>query len=128
MNDSVNALASWALETSAYAAALVLLVIAAQSIFGKLMSPKWRYGLSLLILVRLLLPISPESRLSITNLLHSPAPELETASPSTRDLRPSLPESVGLKGAALAPEPALTALPPISASTALTPLPSKERR
>lgn len=66
-----SAAAAWmrfVLILSSRGAVLVLLVLAAQWIFRKRLSPRWRYGLWLLVLVRLALPVTPESPTSIFNL------------------------------------------------------------
>lgn len=55
-------------RTSLEATVLIALVWIAQSVFAKSLKPKWRYALSFLILVRLALPVVPESGFSIFNL------------------------------------------------------------
>jgi beta-lactamase regulating signal transducer with metallopeptidase domain/peroxiredoxin len=59
---------AWVLQTSWQAAVLAMLVLAAQLIFRKKLSPSWRYGLWLLVVMRLLMPASPQSAVSIFNL------------------------------------------------------------
>jgi beta-lactamase regulating signal transducer with metallopeptidase domain/thiol-disulfide isomerase/thioredoxin/protocatechuate 3,4-dioxygenase beta subunit len=59
---------SWVLQTSWPAAVLVLLVLIVQMIFRNKLSPAWRYGLWLLVVARLLMPVSPQSAISIFNL------------------------------------------------------------
>ena len=61
-------LAVWLWKTSWQASVLVLLVLIAQSLFRKRISPQWSYALWLLVVVRLMLPISPESSWSLFNL------------------------------------------------------------
>lgn len=53
---------------SAQAGVLVLLVLLVQGIFRRQLTPRWRCALWLLVFVRLLLPISPGSVMSIYNL------------------------------------------------------------
>jgi bla regulator protein BlaR1 len=38
-----------------------------QLLFGKLLSPRWRYALWMLVVVRLLMPVMPASRWSVFN-------------------------------------------------------------
>jgi beta-lactamase regulating signal transducer with metallopeptidase domain/thiol-disulfide isomerase/thioredoxin/protocatechuate 3,4-dioxygenase beta subunit len=59
---------SWVLQSSWQAAVLVLLVLIVQMIFRRKLSPAWRYGLWLLVVLRLLMPASPQSAISIFNL------------------------------------------------------------
>ena len=54
-----------------YASVLVVLVLVSQRLFGRVMAPRWRYGLSMLVLLRLLLPVAPESAFSLSNLAPS---------------------------------------------------------
>ncbi len=50
------------------ASVLVLLILLAQMVFGKRLAPKWRYALWLLVVVRLLLPVTPASTWSVFNV------------------------------------------------------------
>lgn len=62
------------------ASVLVLLVLAAQWLCGRRLAPKWRYALWLLVVVRLLLPVTPPSRWSLFNygtVEHVSAPEFD---------------------------------------------------
>ena len=77
------------LKSSAQAAVLVLLVLAVQWLFRKKLAPRWCYVLWWLVVIRLLLPVSPESAVSVFNWIRwqevaprSPltAPELDQAS------------------------------------------------
>ena len=52
---------------SSRAAVLIVLILAAQILGGRWLGPEWRYRLWLLVVVRLLLPASFESRLSVFN-------------------------------------------------------------
>jgi len=58
----------WILQTSWQAAVLAGLVLLAQWLLRKRLSPSWRYGLWLLLVVRLLMPVPPQSAFSIFNL------------------------------------------------------------
>ena len=67
-------------RVSARAAVLVLLVLLVQRLFRKQLSPRWRCALWMLVVARLLLPVSIESVTSIFNLLPGPAtPSTELA-------------------------------------------------
>ena len=63
-------------EVSLHAGVLVLLVLTAQSIFNRWLSPRGRYALWGLVVLRLLLPAVPGSPLSIWNLIPERTPEL----------------------------------------------------
>jgi beta-lactamase regulating signal transducer with metallopeptidase domain len=60
------------LKASWQAAVLILLVLAVQWAFGRRLSPRWRYGLWLLVVVRLALPWTIPSSVSVFNLLSLP--------------------------------------------------------
>jgi len=57
------------LKASWQAAVLILLVLAVQWAFGRRLSPRWRYGLWLLVVARLALPWTIPSSISVFNLL-----------------------------------------------------------
>ena len=59
----------WLWRSSWQAAILVALVLLVQLLLKNKVSARWRYNLWLIVLVRLLLPVLPESPLSIYNLL-----------------------------------------------------------
>jgi beta-lactamase regulating signal transducer with metallopeptidase domain len=56
-------------RTSLQAGVLVLVVLAAQWLFRKQLTPRWRCSLWLLVAARLLLPVSFGTAVSIFNLL-----------------------------------------------------------
>ena len=60
---------AWTWETSVYATLLIVLVFALQEVLAKWLTPRLRYTLSLLVLVRLLLPSLPSSGLSYENFV-----------------------------------------------------------
>ena len=63
----------WVLETSFHASVLMLFVWAAQTSFRRWLRPRWRYALSLLVLLRLIMPDVPASGFSIfSNWRHGP--------------------------------------------------------
>src|SRR5208282_3406694 len=57
------------LKASWQAAVLILLVLAVQWALGRWLSPRWRYGLWLLVVARLALPWTLPSSVSVFNLL-----------------------------------------------------------
>lgn len=60
------------LKASWQGAVLILLVLAVQWAFGRRLNPRWRYGLWLLVLIRLALPWTIPSPMSVFNLLTFP--------------------------------------------------------
>lgn len=94
----------WVLQTSWQAAVLAIVIVLAQTIFRRRLSPGWRYGLWLLLLVRLLLPNSPQTSWSIYNIAmvpgaldrSAPPPQFEFAerpSVQPRFVAPGQPET-----------------------------------
>ncbi|MBL9136577.1 MAG: hypothetical protein JNK85_11940 [Verrucomicrobiales bacterium] len=59
----------WLLRNSAHACALAALVYGLELVAGRHLAPRWRYGLWLVVLARLLVPVAPESHLSLFNLV-----------------------------------------------------------
>jgi beta-lactamase regulating signal transducer with metallopeptidase domain len=51
-------------RVSAQAGVLVLLILLAQGLLGRWLTPRWRCALWLLVIVRLLLPVSLPNRIS----------------------------------------------------------------
>jgi len=64
---SIVRAAEGVLEISLRASVVIGLVLLVQWLFQKWLSPRWRYILWLVVLVRLILPVSPQSPLSIFN-------------------------------------------------------------
>ena len=69
----------WTWKNSLQVAVLVGLVLLVQTVLARWLTPRLRYALSLLILLRLLLPAVPSSPLSLENLFR-PAARLEAHS------------------------------------------------
>ena len=69
----------WTWKNSLQVALLVGLVLLVQTVLARWLTPRLRYGLSLLILLRLLLPAVPSSPLSLENLFR-PAARIEAHS------------------------------------------------
>ena len=126
MSELVQTAAGWAWGASLYAGALVALLWCAQLIFGRWMSPAWRYGLGLLVLARLLLPLAPESAFSVSNLLPPAAPErpvpvmevVDLEMPAAVGFSPALPAAgidVAAPASPVAPRAASPSFDPIGA-------------
>ena len=69
------------MENSLQVALLVGLVLLVQKVLGRWLTPRLRYALSLLIFLRLLLPVAPPSSLSLENLF-TPAARLTASGPA----------------------------------------------
>src|SRR5262249_43696112 len=71
------------LKISLQGSILIVLVLAAQGFCGRLLAPRWRYALWLLVLVRLALPWTIPSPASLFNILklpsNAPDPQVERA-------------------------------------------------
>src|SRR5258708_5342296 len=63
---------AWVVRTSWQASVLALLIVLVQVVLRKKLSPGWRYGLWLLLVARLVIPIPPCSPLSIFNVAKLP--------------------------------------------------------
>ena len=64
---------------SAQAGLLIAVVLLVQRLFHRWLAPRWRCGLWLLVVARLLLPVSLPNRLSLFNLFSTPADEQSRA-------------------------------------------------
>ncbi len=69
----------WLLRNSAHAAVLAGVVWALERTLFKRLSPRWRYGLWLVVVVRLIIPIAPGSPLSLFNLIDFAPPSVSVA-------------------------------------------------
>src|SRR2546426_3790971 len=74
LNQAFDAFCKWTFNTSVQATALIALVWLAQWLFGKRLPPRWRYALSVLVVLRLILPVVPSSDLSLFNLWNRSLP------------------------------------------------------
>lgn len=83
---SLSELASWAWGTSLKAGVLVIAILLIQLVAGSRLSPRWRHGLWMLLLVRLLLPWSPETSFSLYRAF--PGLSHDGGRPQERDDRP----------------------------------------
>ena len=90
MQDSIAYHLPPLLKASWQGGVLILLVLAVQWAFGRRLSPRWRHALWLLVLIRLALPSTIPSPVSLFNLLNfSPAPvslSRENATPSAPNM------------------------------------------
>lgn len=82
-NQMLEAAFAWTWKTSLQATVLIALVMAAQFMFKRMLAPRWRYALGLVILFRLVMPVVPSSSFSIFNLGNLPSPKPRTTSEST---------------------------------------------
>ena len=65
---TLNEFSTWLLRASWQASVLVGLVLLVQWLFRNKLSAGWRYALWLLVVARLVMPVSPQSAVSIFNL------------------------------------------------------------
>lgn len=70
LNQAIECAGQWVWENSVAGSILILLVWGLQAALGKLLPPRWQYGLWLLVAVRLLLPLAPSAPCSIFNVGH----------------------------------------------------------
>jgi beta-lactamase regulating signal transducer with metallopeptidase domain len=68
---------AWILEASWQASVLAALVLLLQWAFRGKLNPRWHHALWLLVVARLLLPVLPESALSIFQFAPAPPPAIE---------------------------------------------------
>jgi beta-lactamase regulating signal transducer with metallopeptidase domain/Tol biopolymer transport system component len=61
----------WLLQTTLIASLVICLILLMQKLLGGRLGPRWSYALWLVLLVRMILPWSPSSRLSLSNLIPS---------------------------------------------------------
>jgi beta-lactamase regulating signal transducer with metallopeptidase domain/ankyrin repeat protein len=81
---ALEAAFGWVWEASWQASVLAGLVLFLQAAFRAKLNPRWRYALWLLVLVRLVLPVLPESALSLFQF--APAPPVSFVAPVTEPL------------------------------------------
>ncbi len=88
----------WAWKTSLHASVLIALVLAIQFAFGNRLPVRLRYAFSLLVLLRLILPVAPATSFSVFNLgKHhaSPLPASEIR-PTTSLAAPALAQTIDI--------------------------------
>ena len=106
---------AWTWETSLYASLLIVLVFGLQKVLARWLTPRLRYTISLLVLLRLLLPMTPFSALSVGNLL---PPGARLAQPASFPLLAS-PATTGT-ATAQSSRSAVTAAPAVSEPLRIT--------
>jgi bla regulator protein BlaR1 len=83
--DSAGLFLDWLWRASWQATVLVVLVLLMQWLLRRHLSPRWRHALWLLVVIRLALPWTPESGVSLFNWFHAPGP---LPSPSSSHTQP----------------------------------------
>jgi beta-lactamase regulating signal transducer with metallopeptidase domain/Tol biopolymer transport system component len=61
----------WLLQTTLIASLVICLILLIQKLLGGRLGPRWSYALWLVLLIRMILPWSPSSRVSLSNLIAS---------------------------------------------------------
>ena len=93
--ESIEVVVSTLWRASWQASILVLLVLLAQGLTGQRLGPAWRFALWLLVVARLLLPVTPSSGWSLFNLTDRLAPSFVSSpdpiAPSDSAARPEVP-------------------------------------
>ena len=119
----VETLSQWVWQATWAATVLALLVLLVQRVFRHRLTPAWRYGLWLLVVARLALPIWPESPWSVFNLARIPrdsarqvwheaqGPSLEEGQALTRDV-----DAASLRPSTLADSASHTSAPAVPAA------------
>lgn len=72
---------AWLLETTLIASVVIVLILAAQKLLGSRLGPRWCHALWLVLLLRMVLPWTPPSPVSLRNLI--PAPIERTQPPAS---------------------------------------------
>lgn len=80
--EPLTAFTAWLMRTTLQAGVLVLLIVAVQAVFRDRLTPRWRYALWIILLVRLVVPWAPESSLSVYNWARLPRTAASRHSPS----------------------------------------------
>ena len=89
----------WTWKTSVHASVLIALVFVIQFAFGKRLPVRLRYAFSLLVLLRLILPVAPATSFSVFNLgrhFASPLPASEIRPTTSMGLRRWRQQSISL--------------------------------
>lgn len=86
---SLQPFSEWLLRATLQASLLIFLILLVQLVLGGRLGIRWRYCLWLLLLVRMVLPWAPQSRLSMFNVIpqgqDSPAAYVFNGEPVGRD-------------------------------------------
>jgi beta-lactamase regulating signal transducer with metallopeptidase domain len=100
--DSTGSFLVWLGRASWQASALILLVLLAQWLFRRQLTPHWRHALWLLVVLRLALPWAPESCVSLFNWFQSPV-SLSSASKADAMMPAAAAEDGSSSNPAIAP-------------------------
>jgi beta-lactamase regulating signal transducer with metallopeptidase domain/Tol biopolymer transport system component len=78
----------WLLQTTLIASMVICLILLIQKLLGGRLGPRWSYALWLVLLMRMILPWSPSSRVSLSNLIPSWQRQTQSQqSPSTIEVQ-----------------------------------------
>jgi beta-lactamase regulating signal transducer with metallopeptidase domain len=61
----------WLVRSTLIAGIVICLILLVQKLFGNKLGPRWSYALWLVLLIRMVLPWTPSSRISLLNLIPS---------------------------------------------------------
>jgi len=112
----------WIWKNSLSVVLLVALVFLVQKLLGRWLTPRLRYFLSLLILIRVLFPVVPSSSLSLENLFRAAGAPAELVSPAVA-ATPRV-ETVSLPEISVVPPATMAAVSPKISSRAVSPAPA----
>ena len=91
--DSTDAFFAWLWRASWQASVLIVLVLLAQSLLRRQLTPRWRHALWVLVVIRLALPWSLESRVSLFNWFNGQSRFSSVTSPGDKpETLPGKPE------------------------------------
>ena len=79
LNIHLSPFFEWLIRASLQGSLLIVLILLVQTVLRDKLHVNWRYGLWLLLLVRLSLPYAPTSRISLFNLIPEPVWQEEAA-------------------------------------------------
>jgi len=72
----------WLLQTTLIASVVICLILLIQKILGGKLGPRWSHALWLVLLIRMILPWAPSSRVSLSNLIPSWDRQIQREQPS----------------------------------------------
>ena len=67
----VQSFFGWLFQTTLIASVVICLILLIQKLLGGKLGPRWCHALWLVLLIRMVLPWAPSSRLSLFNLIPS---------------------------------------------------------
>ena len=95
--NTLHSLFDWTLDASLRASLMSLAVLLIQAALGQHLPGRWRYALWLPVLLVLVVPVLPESRWSLENMLVTKAPSVVALA----DASPALPMDTAISAAAV---------------------------